>query len=244
MESAISAKKSAHRRSTQPRARRADNLGMTKSLGLAALLVTASLASAEPIADQEDPVIVSLKAAEWRRGILEANLQNSARSAALGEGAEATKVATRCSAAVRAKLGTGMAPDQVYMIDGITPIELGAIEARYCAPLEKLARTFDAAIATARGKRDSGIEARLVKVGLTGDKLRLARAWAHNDDVVYGIGGVELAPAQIAKSSVLFILHGDNEHDWTLVRFRFSGGTLVSRSVATYFLRPATSKFR
>ena len=123
---------------------------------------------------------------------------------------------------------------------------LGEAEAKVCQALAKDADGWDA-----RGKQAvaAANDAELDpyrKAGVAGDKLKLV------DDLgkqLIGPGHADPTPAIVARASVLFSVRDegprlDGGHDWTIVRYAFSGNKQTVVTEKRYHDHPGASAYR
>ncbi len=124
-----------------------------------------------------------------------------------------------------------------YEVAGVKLVEA---KAKLCEPLAKAAKTFGADIQKAAAAAEEEKQAPFKAVGIKGDKLFTCTQ--HN--VIRGVGGWELEPAQIKKANILFALEGGDDYGWTLNRYVFKGDKLVSHSSRNFTLRPGAKAFK
>ena len=213
---------------------------MTNFLLFAAFLLPLA-ATAAPAPG--DDVIAAMKKADQAQMVLDINRKDAARASG-NLGAQASKIAAECNAAVEKALASGSTARTILLVDGYKEVALGTVKPEHCAPLAELAAQFDAKTAVAKSDRDVAVTKPFKAAGLTGDKLAWAIRWSKNDYDFYGVGGTILGPAQVKAARVVFLVTGDADHVWELHRYVFMGDKLMGTTQQQFLVRPGPSKFR
>lgn len=123
---------------------------------------------------------------------------------------------------------------------------LGEADAKICQVLAKAADGWDARAKQAYAAHKDSLLEPYRKAGVSGDKLKLV------DDLgkqLIGPGHAEATPAIVARASVLFSLRDEGErvdggHDWTIVRYAFSGNHQTRVTEKGYHDRPGPGAYR
>jgi hypothetical protein len=115
---------------------------------------------------------------------------------------------------------------------------------KVCAPLAKAAATFAADVEKAANAALEEAMAPFKAAGIKGDKLHICASYA--DRTFRGKGGVELEPAQIKKSNLLFFWSGPDSSSglYYLTRYAFKGDKLVGESEVKLIRPPVAKDFR
>jgi len=123
---------------------------------------------------------------------------------------------------------------------------LGDADATICQALAKAADGWDDRAKQFYAARDDAKLEPYRKAGVSGDKLKLVGDLGGQ---LIGPGHADPTPAIVARASVLFSLRDegprlDGGHDWTIVRYAFSGNKQVAVTEHGYHDRPGPGAYR
>lgn len=149
------------------------------------------------------------------------------------------KTAAECAAAADrgVKLGFG----DIEYRDGIF---IDQAKEKICDKLASSAKTFAADVEKAAREAEEAAAAPFKAVGIKGDKLHICASYANR--TFRGKRGVELSPAQVKKSNLLFFWSGPDTSSglYYLQRYAFKGDKLVGQSEVKLIRPPAAKDFR
>lgn len=149
------------------------------------------------------------------------------------------KTAAECAAAADrgVKLGFG----DIEYRDGIF---IDQAKEKICDKLANSAKTFAADVEKAANAALEEAMAPFKAVGIKGDKLHICASYS--DRTFRGKGGVELSPAQVKKSNLLFFWSGPDSSSglYYLQRYAFKGDKLVGESEIKLIRPPVAKDFR
>lgn len=125
-----------------------------------------------------------------------------------------------------------------------TGIFVDQAKQKICDPLAKSASTFAAEVQKAAQAAEEEAKAPFKAAGIKGDKLHICGSYA--DRTFRGKGGVELSPAQVKKSNLLFFWSGPDSSSglYYLQRYAFKGDKLVGQSEVKLIRPPVAKDFR
>jgi len=123
---------------------------------------------------------------------------------------------------------------------------LGDADAKICQALAKNADGWDSRAKQFYAARNDATLEPYRKAGVSGDKLELVNDLGKQ---LIGPGHAEATPSIVAGASVLFSVRDegprpDGGHDWTIVRYAFSGNKQIAVTEKGYHAHPGPDAYR